>query len=212
MTRLLVYCFASTLFVAHLNADELPKHIRRTSEEILGTIDAFAVDECVVRRFADPYPSLSGSQNLREFRWRVRVPDGSKVNVLWAHGALAEDGFPNDGRRMIPGKSPLPSSAGDVVIVVRARNDANKHFEISVFPEFPEDSSSIQSTSVTDASWLPYWKSAEPTLIQPDDNAEKRMEPKGQQLLMKHFVEDGGVKTGYVIWLDFAHDNDRTKL
>ncbi|MFO0941518.1 MAG: hypothetical protein U0930_12215 [Pirellulales bacterium] len=211
MTRLVVFCVVSALFALHLNADELPEHLRRSSGEILGTIDPHADDECVIRRFADPYPSLSGTQNRREYRWRVRVPDGSKVNVLWAHGKLPEDGFPSKIHRMIPSTSPLPSSPGDIVIIVRARNEAGKQFEISVFPEFPVNSASIQSTSVSDADWLPYWKSVEPTLLQPDGNAEKRTEPAGQQLLMKHFVKDGGVNTGYLIWLDFANDNDRTK-
>lgn len=35
--------FVSTLFVARLNADELPTSIRRVSVEILGTIDPLAV-------------------------------------------------------------------------------------------------------------------------------------------------------------------------
>lgn len=204
MTRLLLLFVASTVSVAQLHADDLPTHIRRTSAEILGTIEPSAVDECVVRRFADPYPSLSASQNRREYRWRVRVPDGSKVNIIWAHGALPEVGVPDNGRRMIPSKSALPSSPGDIVIVVRATNDVRKQFEISVFPEFPVNSPSIQSTSVVDADWLPYWKNDKPTLNHPDERTEKRLEPKGQQLLMKHFVNEGGVDTGFVVWLDFG--------
>lgn len=37
-----------------------------------------------------------------------------------------------------------------------------------------------------------------------DERMEKRLEPKGQQLLMKHFVNEGGVDTGFVVWLDFG--------
>ena len=94
MARLVMFCVASSLFVARLNADELPAFIRRTPEEILGTINPRVVEECVVKRFFDPYPSLNASQNRLEYRWRVRVPDGSKVNVLWAHGVLPDDDLP----------------------------------------------------------------------------------------------------------------------
>lgn len=208
MARLIVFCVATTLFGALLHAEELPKHIRRTTEEILGTIDPALVDECVVKRFADPYPSLSGSSNRREYRWRVRVPDGSKVNILWAHGVLPDDGLPKDGNRLIPRGTPLPSTAGDIVIVVRANNDASKQFEISIFPEFPEKVTTIQSISVVDATWLPYWKNDKPTLIHPDDKAEGRLPVEGRQLLMKHFVKERGVNNGYAIWLDFGSENE----
>ncbi len=206
MARLVMFCVASSLFVALLHADELPAFIRRTPEEILGTINPRVVEECVVKRFFDPYPSLNASQNRLEYRWRVRVPDGSKVNVLWAHGVLPDDDLPKDGRRLIPSQSPLPSNVGDIVIVVRASNEASKQFEISIFPEFPGKTVTIQSTSAINADWLPYWKNEKPTLIHPNDEAESRLAIEGQQLLMKHFVKDRGVNTGYAIWLDFGDD------
>lgn len=206
-----MFCIASTLFVALLNADELPAFIRRTPEEILGTINPRVVEECVVKRFADPYPSPSASQDRKEYRWRVRVPDGSRVNILWAHGVLPDDGFPKDARRLIPNQSPLPSNVGDIVIVVRASNDARTQFEISIFPEFPGKTTTIQSTSVINADWLPYWKNEKPTLIHPDDKAESRLAVEGQQLLMKHFVKERGVNNGFAIWLDFDDENDRSK-
>ena len=211
MARLVMFCVASTLFVAMLNADELPAFIRRTPEAILGTINPRVVEECVVKRFADPYPSLSGRQNRREYRWRVRVPDGSKVNILWAHGALPDDELPKVGHELIPRNTPLPSNVGDIVIVVRASNDASKQFEISIFPEFPGKVMTIQSTAAVKADWLPYWKNDKPTLIHPDEKAESRLPVEGQQLLMKHFVQERGVNTGYAIWLDFDDDKGKAK-
>lgn len=211
MTRQLLFCSACICVAAQLHAEELPKNIRRTSAEILGTIEPSIDDACVVRRFVDPYASLIGAQDRREYRWRVRVPDGSTANVMWAHGVLPKAGFPAKCRRLFPAKSPLPSSPGDIVVIVRAGNGPSKDFEISVFPEFPNNSASIQSTSVTGAGWLPYWKATAPTLVQPDDKKGNRLDPKGQQLLMKHFVDDGGTSTGFVVWLDFSGESGMTK-
>ena len=194
---------APTLLVSHLSADDLPKNLRRTSAEILGTIESSNANDCVVRWFADPYSSLS-PENKREYRWRVRVPNGSKANIVWAKGAIPKDGFPEDGRRMIPSKYPLPSTAGEIVIVIRARGGPKMDFEISVFPEFPVKIPSIRSTFVSDATWLPYWKDVEPTLVELDRKTETRLKPNGQQLLMKHFVNVNEVNTGYAVWLEFT--------
>ena len=142
------------------------------------------------------------------------VPDGSKANVVWAEGLIPIDGFPENGRRLFPGK--LPSTTGEIVIVVRASVGPTMNFEVCVFPEFPVHSASVQSTFVPNASWLPYWKDVKPTLVNLDRKKETRLEPKGEQLLMKHFVTVNEVNTGYAVWLEFTlsliHISEPTRL
>lgn len=206
MKKHLLACLALLTTSPHLWADDLPKHLRRSSTEVLGTIDPSLTSDCVVQSFFDPYPSLSNTQDKREFRWRVRVPDGSKVNVFWTHEGIPKEGLPLEGTPLIPEEHPLPSSAGDLVIVIRAHRGQKQTLEISIYPEFPNEVPSIQSISISEAYWLPYWTGLQPTLVQPDRDKATNWKPEGQQLLMKHFVEVKQVISGYAIWLEFSNE------
>ena len=206
MKKHLLGCLFMFMICSDLLADDLPKNLRRSSAEILGTIEPKITNECVVQGFFDPYPSLSVTQEQREFRWRIRVPDGSKVNVLWTHEAIPKEGFPPQGSPMIPEDHPLPDAAGDLVIVVRANRAQKKTLEICLFPEFANEAPSLQSSFVSEAYWLPYWTGLQPTLINPDRQKATTWKPEGQQLLMKHYVEVDQVITGYAVWLEFSDE------
>lgn len=209
----------------HTFGQELPPYLRRSADEILGTIDADEVDDCIVRAFADPYPSLNGDRKSREFRWRVRVPDGANFNVVWAYGTLPNEAFPKSGRKIINKTNPLPNSAGDVVIVLRANGEPQASLEISVYGEFPQNmpfeiqepqgkklkvipdrknASYYNSITVQEASWLPYWKQVEPKLENLDRKQEVRLSPVGKHQLMKHYTEIDGQQQGFVVWLEFS--------
>lgn len=204
---------------------DLPANIRRSAAELLGTIDPGESDDCIVRAFADPYPSLIGAEKSREFRWRVRVPDGSNFNVLLAYGSLPNEGFPKSGRKMIGKDNPLPATVGDVVIVLRANGEPNAALELSIFGEFPKNlpfelrdpegkevtvipnrknASYYDSLLVREADWIPYWKDVKPKLENLNREKETRLKPAGQHWLMKHFTEADGQQNGFAVWLEFA--------
>jgi hypothetical protein len=205
-------------------AQDLPANLRRSAAEVLGTINPDEVDDCIVRAFADPYPSLNGDRKSREFRWRVRVPDGTNFNVAWAYGAIPNEEFPTSGRKMITKESPLPANAGDVVIIVRANGEPNASLELSLYGEFPQkmpfelqdpegqklkvipdrkNANYYNSVMVRDADWLPYWKEGEPKLENLDRNKETRLSPEGKHMLMKHYLEVDGKQQGFAVWLEF---------
>jgi len=204
---------------------ELPANLRRSAAEILGTIDADEVDDCIVRAFADPYPSLNGDRKSREFRWRVRVPDGANFNIVWAYGTLPNEAFPKSGRKIIAKTNPMPKSAGDVVIILRANGEPQASLELAVYGEFPQNmpfeiqepqgkklkvipdrknANYYNSITVQDASWLPYWKEVEPKLENLDREQEVRLSPVGKHQLMKHYTEIDGQQQGFVVWLEFG--------
>lgn len=224
LARFVVALFFVLSAIQYGSGQELPINIRRSAEEILGTIDPSEVDDCIVRGFADPYPSLNADLKRKEFRWRVRVPDGSRFNVRWAKGVLPDEGFPNSGEAMIAKDNRLPSDTGDVVIVLRATADPTPTLELSIFGEFPQNlpfgikqpdgkelsvvpdrknAVYIDTVVVRDATWLPYWQNKLPTLEGLDQAKSHRLQPKGEHLLMKHYVEREGKLRGYAVWLEF---------
>lgn len=210
--------------IQNASAQDLPANLRRSAAEVLGTINPDEVDDCIVRAFADPYPSLNGDRKSREFRWRVRVPAGANFNVAWAYGAIPNDEFPKSGRKMIAKDSPLPVSAGDVVIIVRANGEPNASLELSLYGEFPQNvpfelqdpegkkltvipdrknANYYNSVTVRDADWLPYWKEGEPKLENLDRKKETRLSPEEKHMLMKHYLEVDGKQQGFAVWLEF---------
>ena len=204
---------------------DLPANLRRSAAEVLGTIDPAESDDCIVRAFADPYPSLIGAEKSREFRWRIRVPNGSNFNLLLAHGSLPNEGFPKSGIKMIRKNNPLPATVGDIVIVLRAKGEPNASLELSIFGEFPqnlpfglrdpegkevtvipnrENASYYDSLLVREADWIPYWKDVKPKLENLSREKETRLKPEGQHWLMKHFTEVDVQQDGFAVWFEFA--------
>ncbi|MDB4614646.1 hypothetical protein OAH18_03045 [bacterium] len=190
-------------------AEELPENLRRNTTEILGTINS-SDNACRVRAFVDPYMSLAGQDETREYRWRIHVPDGSKFNLLWASGNLPKTGVPQSGQRLVPDSNPLPSSAGDVVVVIRAKSGAKDTFEISVYPEFPDSKPSLQSTYVRDAKWLPYFQKGSTETEHLDRAKETRLNVDRTHQLMAHYRVVEGSRLGYGIWLEFETEEGRT--
>jgi hypothetical protein len=205
-------------------AQDLPANLRRSAAEVLGTINPDEVDDCIVQAFADPYPSLNGDRKSREFRWRVRVPDGANFNVTWAYGTIPNEEFPKSGRKIITKDRPLPASAGDVVIILRANGEPNASLELSLYGEFPQNmpfelqdpegqklkvipdrknANYYNSVMVRDADWLPYWKEGEPKLENLDRKKETRLSPEGKHVLMKHYLEVDRKQQGFAVWLEF---------
>lgn len=206
------------------NAQELPHNMRRSPQEVLGTISPDETDMCVVQGFADPYLSMKDVGQRKEFRWRIRVPNGSTFNIAWATQKIPAEGFPKAKDRMISPKSPLPSAMGDVVIVVRADGRKEPTLEISVFGEFPQNlphavqdpngkeirvfpdlknASYYNAILINNAKWLPYWKETKPKLENLDRREPVRIEPSGNHWLMKHVIEKEGEQEGFGIWLEF---------
>lgn len=147
----------------------------------------------------------------REYRWRIHVPDGSKFNVIWASGNLPKTGVPQSSKRLVPKSNPLPSSSGDVVVVIRANSGEYDTFEISMYPEFPDSMPSLQSTFISDAEWLPYFHAEDPETEHLDRSKETRLNADGTHQLMAHYRVVGGSRRGYGIWLEFESDRSRTK-
>ena len=210
-------------FPCSVRGQEIPANLRRSGEEILGTISPNETNFCVVKRFFDPYPSFADAQR-KEYRWRIRVPNGEAFNVAWTTGELPAEGFPISKNRLIPKRSRLPAAVGDVVIVVRAEGGDKPSLEINLFGEFPQplpfsieepngekvqvtpnrlNATTYQGTFIKDATWLPYWKANELKVEDMDHQKETSFAPAGNHWLMKHVIEQDGKQIGYGIWLEF---------
>ncbi|GAB5406969.1 MAG: hypothetical protein Aurels2KO_52000 [Aureliella sp.] len=207
--RLSLALLAIVSSISSAQAEELPENLRRNTTEILGTINS-SDNACRVRAFVDPYMSLAGQDKTREYRWRIHVPDGSKFNLLWASGSLPKTGVPRSGQRLVPQSNPLPPSAGDVVVVIRAQNGSKDTLEISIYPEFPDSHPPLQSTYVRDAKWLPYFNNEDIETEHLDRSKETRLSVDRTHQLMAHYRVVDGSKRGYGIWLEFETEVGRT--
>lgn len=183
------------------SAEELPKFIKYSARTVLGTIDPPDPNNFYVCRFFDPYrPIVPREMQPEEYRYRVYVPDGSRVNVLWQHGQMKSDELPRNGTPMFP--KPLPKARGDIVIVVRATASDTPRFVISVFPEFDSSDPSIQSKHDGNAKWLPSLNFKTVHTASLPTGKITSHDGKQRFTLLRQYGIDGETMQGFAVWLE----------
>ena len=184
---------------------EKQRQLAIASEEIasyrdeLGKLDNVDSQRCSSRHFRDRYTSDT------EFRWRIYVPDASKINIYYSFGELPVDGFPQSARRLIPRR--LPKGPAELVLIVENREDhlgGPGDFRIGFYPEFEQNNSPpIQSGKIQSAEWMPWFRDTKCTYENPPFDITTQFDLDKPFIIMKHYIrnESGGLK-GYLVWIE----------